>query len=49
MTTLDLEEIVALRASGAPLKAIAERCGVIIGTIHAAFSKNPPGRAAVSA
>lgn len=45
---LNLDEIVALRVSGAPLKAIAERCGVSIGTIHAALSKNPLGSGTVS-
>ena len=47
--SLNLDRIVALRASGAPLKAIAARCGVSIGTIHASLSKNPRGRTTVSA
>jgi DNA invertase Pin-like site-specific DNA recombinase len=46
---LDLDRIAALRASGSTLQEIAERCGVSIGTIHSALSKNPLGAASASA
>ena len=48
-TASDLEEIVRLRASGASLRAIAERVGLSLGAVHKAVHAAPDERGAADA